>query len=230
MTKPIIGIVPRSSTILNNCDAQAIEETYRNAIIQSGGIPIAILPTQVASFESAIPREMQKMTIENKEDLNQLLYMCDGIISPGGFKTYEYNYYICQYAREHNIPMLGICAGMQIMSRTGDSSVSLERNIMDIHKNTLHNVTINKDTLLYDIIGNENIKVSSHHNYHVSSAGINSVSAISEEDGIIEAIEDQNLDFFLGLQWHPEKTFNEVENSKKLFKRLIYEANKRKKL
>lgn len=91
--KPIIGIVPRSSTIVNNCDVQAIEETYRNAIIQSGGLPIAILPTQVASFESAVPREMDKMTIENKEDLNRLLDICSGIVSPGGFKTYEYNYY-----------------------------------------------------------------------------------------------------------------------------------------
>lgn len=131
-------------------------------------------------------------------------------------------------ARENNIPMLGICAGMQIMSRAGDSNVRIERNIKDIHKDMFHNVSINKDTLLYDIIGNENIKVSSHHNYHVSSAGINSVSAISEEDEIIEAIEDKTLDFFLGVQWHPEKTFDDDENSKKILNVLYMKQTKEK--
>ena len=45
--------------------------------------------------------------------------------------------------------------------------------------------------------------VNSRHNEHIDSVDNFVVSAISE-DGIIEAIEDKNKNFVLGIQWHPE--------------------------
>ncbi len=217
---PIIGIVSRAGIVFDKYDVQVTEETYRNAIIQSGGMPITILPSQTYSFESIAPKNMPKMTIEEKLYLNHVLDLCDGIVMPGGYKTYEYDYYICEYALEHNIPILGICAGMQIMARLsghGLTPATCEKTIMN-HKNINHNITIEKNTLLHDILGKEELEVNSFHNYRISSRGSWNISAMCPEDSTIEAVECNTRDFFLGLQWHPEKTINEDEDSKKLFK------------
>ena len=229
--KPIIGIVSRPSVIFGKYDIQCSEETYKNAIIECGGIPITILPPQNYSFNSVAPRELPRLTDSEKEDLNQVLDMCDAILSPGGLKTYEYDYYICSYAKEHNIPLLGICAGMQVMALT-DAENKLEKNENEMHKQTNegfgHKIIIRKGTLLHNIMGKDSIDVNSYHSYHATNAGNNIVSATCSEDNIIEAIEDPNLDYFLGVQWHPEKLVNEDENSKLLFESFIDAANQKK--
>ena len=57
------------------------------------------------------------------------------------------------------------------------------------------------------------------------------VSARSSEDGVIEAIEggqgqlDPDKSFILGVQWHPERTFDSSPASRAIFARLIAEAN-----
>lgn len=229
--KPVIGIVSRPSILYDKFDVQVVEETYKNAIIECGGIPITILPSQKLSFQSIIPREAPRMTDLEKDDLNQVLNMCDGILIPGGLKTYEYDYYICEYAKKNNIPLLGICAGMQVMAYL-ENNIGNNKNKNDIHKTNIngysHNVDIKKDSFLYEIIKKSNIRVNSYHSYHVVNGGNNVVSAQSSNDGIIEAIESRNNDFYLGVQWHPEKNINNDENSRKIFKCFITQAKKRK--
>ena len=41
------------------------------------------------------------------------------------------------------------------------------------------------------------------------------------DDGIIEAIERKDKKFAIGVQWHPEMIFNETDESKRLFEKLI---------
>ena len=43
--------------------------------------------------------------------------LCDGIIIPGGYRIYEFYKYITEYAIKKDIPVLGICLGMQTLSR-----------------------------------------------------------------------------------------------------------------
>lgn len=227
--KPIVGIVGRPGIIFDKYDVEVTEETYRNAVIEYGGIPITILPPQKISYNSIASKDVNRLTLQEMNDLNRVIEICDAIIMPGGFKTYEYDYYICRYANMINIPILGICAGMQIIAREG-SNITLQKCETDIHKSSekyAHSIRINKDSLLYDIIKKEEILVNSFHSYYVPDSGINNISANSKHDGIIEAIENPNSNFCIGVQWHPEKIYD--ENSKKLFDYFIEEAKKYKK-
>ncbi len=54
----------------------------------------------------------------SEEDLEKLLSGVDGILIPGGFgkRGVEGKIFAAKFARENNIPFLGICLGMQIMS------------------------------------------------------------------------------------------------------------------
>lgn len=233
MKAPIIGIVSRACRIFNTIDIQGSEETYRNAVLKMGGIPFTILPTQQVSFESIPPKDVPRMTLEEQVKLNRTLNLCDGILMPGGLKTYEYDYYIYNYAITNNIPILGICAGMQIMARANGNAQILKNDTPICHfdkENTYaHNIEIEQGSLLYEILGQSVILVNSYHNYHIESLRNFKVDAISG-DGMIESISNPAADFCLGVQWHPEKLIEQDENSQKIMKYFINCSEKHSKL
>ena len=169
MNKPIIGIVARDG-ISKRTDRliMHIDDAYRRAVIKSGGVPLLIMPIQDAEYNFEKKEFIPEMSQEEKENLIRVLNNCDGILLPGGMKIFEYDKFICNYALEHNIPILGICLGMQIMAAI---DCGPERIIQPIdngvnHKSEdkfIHKVKINKDSFLYNIVGNEEFSVSSKH-------------------------------------------------------------------
>lgn len=69
-------------------------------------------------YENESKVEMLWVDSETVNDANadELLGAADGILVPGGFgnRGIEGKIAACRYAREHNVPYLGICLGMQI--------------------------------------------------------------------------------------------------------------------
>ena len=147
------------------------------------------------------------------------------MLFPGGNKFTPYDRYLLERCIEKDIPVLGICLGMQMMS-CFKKDVNLIKNETDInHKQEsdeelTHKVRIKKDTLLYEIIGSEEIMVNSFHNYHVLDNNLFNICAISE-DNIIEGIELNDKKFVLGIQWHPEISYEFDLNSKKIIDEFI---------
>ena len=85
-----------------------------------------------------------------------------------------------------------------------------------------HDIAVFKDSILYDVYKKENLNVYSMHSKAISKYGsIFNVSA-KAPDGVIEALEYYNKNYFIiGVQYHPEL------NNDELFKRLIKEAGDR---
>lgn len=215
---PIIGIVgtyDNDKKLMNMPRTNEVGENYIKIVNEHGAIPIGIYPPQDIFYTDLTSKEIPELTFLEKEKLTKAIDLCDGIILPGGNRWYEYDEFICQYAHENNIPLIGICRGMQIMAYV-DRKYKLDKpktfkNETNINHHVLgekyvHNITIKDDSKLFLIIGENNISVNSRHNYNIGSGDDFSslkVSAISD-DGIIEAIEDPNAKFYLGIQWHPE--------------------------
>lgn len=144
----------------------------------------------------------------------EVLKICDGIIAQGGDEVREEDRSIIMYARKHDIPFLGICLGMQEMSVfmngvLDDFNDSFHKQIKDY----VHDVKIQKDSFLYKILEKEKIKVNSRHKSYVTKTDLEK-SAYYEDT--IEAVEDSNRKFFLGVQWHPESMISYDDDARKL--------------
>lgn len=226
--RPVIGIVSRVE-YPGDTGKFVVNDEYRRVIIKFGGNPFLILPPQIIDYGKTKGNDIPRLTDEESKMLVQQLRMCDGIIMPGGFKILDYDFFILDFAIKNDIPILGICLGMQIMANYKRATIWNEKNDLNgiNHRvesgELVHDVNILEDSKLFSIIGQSHFKVNSLHNYHVLPSECYRTVCYSE-DGIIEGIEYSDCKFNIGVQWHPEKMLDSVVTSK-LFSSFITAAS-----
>jgi len=225
MDKPIIGIIGRCNISPNEKDVMHVIDEYRRAVIIAGGIPIVILPTKNSHY--TLDREITtpKMVESEKQDLIKELELCNGIILPGGCRIFDYDEFVCEYTIKNNIPLLGICLGMQTMAAVDckpNKVVEYINNGVDHRKEDkfVHDVKIDKSSFLYSILKNDKFKVNSFHKCNVIDTNKFDIVGYSD-DNLIEAIELKENTFTIGVQWHPERIIDESIESKRLFEKFI---------
>lgn len=211
--KPKIGIIVdwQEKGSYSQSEHFALKTNYVNAVNLAGGVAWLIPYSSLNNI---------KYYLEN----------IDGLIVPGGFYKSPDEWYLDQdstspyqksprlifeeslikEALKINKPILGICAGMQVMGAilgcklTGNIHKYLATKINHFGYQRDHIIDIKKDSLLHKIIKNNEITVNSNHNEAIAEISDKvAISAIAA-DGCIEAIEIKNKKFAIGLQWHPE--------------------------
>lgn len=222
MTKPIIGIIGRVATSKSGDNTICSWEEIRLSVVKSGGIPILLLPTNDFLYNKI--DDISLLTNQEKEDLYSIVDLCDGLIFPGGLDWFEFDTIIYKYALDKNIPILGICVGMQMMACVDKydtfKDLTIPNNTLINHqeknKKYVHSIEIIENTLLFNIVKEKKTDVNSRHNYHIDGVKNFIISAYSS-DGIIEAIEYPNKKFVLGLQWHPESMLDYDNYANEIF-------------
>ena len=240
MTKPIIGIVgslykeSRESFLGNYFDFK--NNNYSQCIAKANGIPI-YLPI-----------------IKNEDIIEKQLSICNGLLLPGGsdINPLLYNEYpkkllgkcndlidwyqlsITKKALILNMPILGICRGIQILNVAAggtlyqDISYSIQSPILHNQNShlsdTCHPIKITLNTIIYNILGKKYIVNSAHHQA-VKNLGNNFIISSISPDGIIESIEMQNKNFVVGFQWHPEMLALKDDTMLNLFIKFINSCN-----
>lgn len=230
--KPIIGIVARSYNEKNGSVLE-VNENYRLAVVNAGGIPLLICPTDGVNYGITEPNVAGRLSDLEKLSLYQIFSLCDGFIMTGGERWYDWDETLCQYAYDYDVPLLGICLGMQILANMDcfcDSEVC-DKTILNktsinhcqveasyVHSNLLF------PSKLRQILGVDEIRVNSRHNYHVEKKDWFIVSSQSE-DGLIEGIEIPDKKFILGVQWHPESMVSYDDRMQLLFQAFVDAAS-----
>ena len=157
--------------------------------------------------------------------------MCDGVIFPGGFKLTKYDRFALDYLNEKDIPVLGICLGMQILSSYKEDLCFTDVEKSDIIHNqetptgVSHEVTIDKNSKLYSILKKEKIMVNSFHKKKATPNKYYKTVAYAPDD-VIEAIELQDKTFSIGVQWHPELMAEYDKNNQELMKYFVESCRK----
>ena len=222
--KPLIGITSN----YEGMDA-TLRYAYYNKVIEAGGIPVIIPPVSdrhvlvgtldsldglilsgggdynpLWSGEEPSPR---LHNINNKRDLPELL--------------------ITRLAYNRQIPMLGICRGIQTLAVALDGHVAQDiasptiKHSQDADRGEVtHSVTLHKNSEICRLYGTQNIFVNSFHHQAVSDAGQRFWVTATAPDGTIEAIESTEQKSIMGVQWHPEW----LESGLPIFKWMIRKA------
>ena len=208
---------------------------YSEAVEEFGGVPVHI---------ALIPKA---------EYIDEVLAELDGILLPGSNTDVDPHFYgeephhrlgtvipekddtdrlVLAEAERLNLPILGICFGMQALNvwRGGSLVQDIESQVkgsykheqgMPAHRNS-HGLKIAKTSILAGLdavkAAKHEIRVNSSHHQAVNKVGKNLKATAWAKDGIIECIEDTRKGrFAVGVQWHPELTKGRDDVSREIF-------------
>src|SRR5208337_5270750 len=113
-------------------------------------------------------------------------------------------------ARERDLPVLGICRGLQLMNVACGGA--LHQDIGTAHSEVRHAVSVPPGSKLHGMVGNGSFEIVSRHHQAIKNAGAGLIVTASAADGIQEAIEDPGRRFVIGVQWHPEDNIGSRED------------------
>ena len=134
---------------------------------------------------------------------------------------------LLELALEMKLPILGICAGMQLLNIYFGGRLIQHIDAMDTHfGEKYHPIHILGGRWLPQIFSREEITVNSNHHQAVDPEHIGKGLQVvaKAEDGMIEALEYESEQMVLGIQWHPERIID-PEVGKPIFDFLLKLAN-----
>jgi len=150
----------------------------------------------------------------------------DGLIMSGGdnkgddIERDKTEQEIIELAVKHEIPLLGICRGMQVINDFFGGKLTVANDSKHVAK--YHNIEL-VDNNFRKFFDTERIEVNSFHNNIIKNEMIGNdlqVFALSENDETVEGFYHKNLPI-IGVMWHPEREQN-IKNESKLMK-IFYE-------
>lgn len=230
--RPIIGITG------NYADHECrLAETYYESVARAGGTPLVIPPlADEASIVNTL-RGIDGLLLSGGGDINPLY--CGEQPSP---RLHSINgkrdlpeLTITRLAYNRQIPILGICRGIQTLAMALDGHVDqdivenrgvdappLVKHSQDAERTEpTHTVRLEKDSILYGLYKEEEIAVNSFHHQAVGSPGNRFRVVAKSPDGVVEAMESREFKPVMGVQWHPEC----LEDGKPIFEWLVREAS-----
>lgn len=199
--------------------------------------------------ENAIP--MMLPLTSKKEELDYFLEICGGFLLTGGHDVSPLLYradkkpwcgqccelrddmerYILSKAVKQNKSVLGVCRGVQLMNACFGGTLyqdlkteytsSIDHHMIPPYNRVAHQVAVQKSSPLYDILNRDQIGVNSYHHQAIKTLSPDFQTAAVSEDGLIESIYMPSKKFVVGVQWHPEFSYEVDENSRKLIKAFV---------
>jgi putative glutamine amidotransferase len=136
---------------------------------------------------------------------------------------------LLEYAREHDLPVLGICRGSQLMNLAEGGTLLRDVNTLYDERPQLYTVlprrevAVVEDSTLHRIVGRTTLLVNSLHFHAVREPARGMRIVAREPSGVPQAIENSSRRFWLGVQWHPEY-LPQQESHQKIFSALAEAA------
>ena len=226
MSKPIVGVMPLWD---EEKDSIWMKPDYMDSISRAGGIPV-IFPFT-----------------EDGPELKQLINICDGFLLTGGHDVSPQLYneeplpklvdcclkrdlletIVLREAIAADKPVLGICRGIQFINAALGGSLYQDlpsQYDSDIkHRQDAprempgHEVVLTEGTPLQKCLGLDILPVNSFHHQAVKDISPELTVMATSTDGIIEAAYRAESRFLWAVQWHPEGSYKNDENSRKIF-------------
>lgn len=213
-------------------------DNYIKAITNAGGIPVILPNNADLSVIKEMVDRLDGVLLSGGGDVDPALYgrRPNGHLGSVNPRRDAFELAIAQYVlNETDKPLLGICRGIQVMNVAmgGTLYIDLPSEGKLCHSLSMyqrdqvtHEITVEKDSRLAAIMGEDKGWVNSfHHEAVLAPADCFAVCAVSVPDGVIEAIELPGDRFAVGVQWHPEE-LTARDEAGALFRAFIAAASK----
>lgn len=223
---PVIGIcaaVERVSWgVWDSYEVTLVPRSYVRCVQKAGGIAVVLPPDEVAESDADVLLDrVDALMLAGGADLDPASYGAERHPETQGTwpDRDRFELALARRALERDIPVLGICRGMQLLNvALGGTLVQHlpEATGSEEHRTAAgtfskHHIRLDPESLACTAAGVEGFIVWSHHHQGVDRLGEGlAVTGWSAEDDLPEAIELPGKRFALGVIWHPE----EDENSK----------------
>lgn len=231
--RPLIGI----STDINP-KRTAVNTAYVQSVILSGGIPYMIPVTDNVEVLRQIVSQLDGIVLTGGEDIQPAYYgdTPDEKLEEVSPARDTFDLMILKMATDRNIPILGICRGLQLMNVAFGGT--LYQDLPTQHPSAInhrqkesgtiptHPVSIIKGSKLAEITGQEMLQVNTFHHQAIRKLAPGFKVTAWAPDSVMEAIEAYPVRQILGVQFHPE-IFTAAGDTtmRKLFKFLINKAD-----
>lgn len=225
--RPVVGI----TTNYEGIDA-TLRSAYYRQIVEAGGTPMLIPPVNDNDVIMSTLDHIDALLLTGGADFNPLWHGDEPI--PG---LHHINHerdlpelMLTRYAYYRQIPILGICRGMQTLAIALDGHIQQDLPNAEVRmkhsqdadrEEPTHTVFVQKDTLLKKIYNCDRMFVNSFHHQAVDEAGDKLRISATAADKVVEAVESNEHKPILGVQWHPEWL---GKDGQPLFKWLVDEA------
>ena len=223
MRRPLIGLTAYAEQVQygsNDLLAGMLPMTYVRAVHATGGRAVLITPDEPGT--------------DVLESLDGIVFAGGNDIDPAYWGAERHpateidvardtsELMLMRAALELDLPILGVCRGMQVMAVTAGGS--LHQHLPDLIGSRRHQAAAGTDPLAadaaaygrHDVVSKPGsmahellgarLTVNSFHHQAVDDPGRLAVTGWCPDDRVIEIIEDPDRAFVLGVQWHPERT------------------------
>jgi putative glutamine amidotransferase len=240
--KPVIGVTPDFNAgdrkdMGGNEPTYFLRARYIRAIEELGGIPLILpLVTEPSARRRLLDRVDGLLITGSGPDLPPHLY--------GERQRYkfplvserraDFELELVHQARKRDLPLLGICGGMQTVNVACGGSLyqdipaqvpgALDHRQKEKAVHVAHPVTVTPTSLLNKVVARRKLMVNSSHHQSVKTVAPSLRASAVAPDGIIEAIESSAHRFLLAIQWHPEFLFERHAVHRRLFEALLHAA------
>jgi len=192
----------------------------------AGGRPVQIKPgadESAAGFDGVV--------ITGGHDVDPVLYAQESKVLPHYDPDRDaFESAVIDDALARGLPLLGICRGAQLVNvRLGGD---LHQDLRSQRRRTSNRRTIfpmktlllERDTRLFELFGIHRARINSLHNQSIDRLGSGLRISARDLDGIVQAVEDPERTYLIGVQWHPEFLLFSREQ-RRLFAALVSACN-----
>jgi putative glutamine amidotransferase len=231
VTAPLVGITTSTEPDVAwgawRLPAALVPLAYVHAVEGAGGRALLVPPSESAVDETL--DVLDGLVLSGGNDLDPGLYGAEphpetrGIVAERDRGELA----LLEGALERNLPVLAVCRGSQVLNvlRGGDlvqhlpDEVGHERHRHRPGAFSDHAVVLEEGSRLAAVLGSR-APVKSHHHQGFGRVGRGLRVAARADDGTLEAVEDPERRFAIGVLWHPEEG-EDLE----LFRALVEEAS-----
>jgi putative glutamine amidotransferase len=192
--------------------ALKLANRYAEAVLAAGGVPLAIPPVGGAAAIEALLGRVDALLLTGGDDFS-MERLGKGATHPAACpvpgEKQDFDVALARAALERDLPVLGICYGMQLLALVGGGELHQhlpeDRPGSRAHSGSVrHPVFAQAGTKLAAILGLQPCEVVSRHHQAVAAVGGPWRVSARDDEGLIEAVEHPARSFALGVQWHPE--------------------------